>query len=122
VYYWCAPVEAGATTTPDSKHGVFVSTELHENIAPDAEGSCPSWCVGCDDGEAVHANEFEGPILPMRDDEAIARLVQEGDSAPVVELGVNDADGGSACVRLSLAQARELADLLNDLITDAELG
>jgi hypothetical protein len=56
------------------------------------------------------------------DTDVLARLTQDGDAAPTVELGVNDADGGSAAIRMSLAQARELADLLNDLITTAELG
>jgi hypothetical protein len=97
-------------------------TETAPLIAQDAEGSWPSWCVGCDEGEAFHATEFEGPDGIEPDTDAIARLVQEGDAAPVIDLGANDADGDSACVRLSLTQARELADLLNDLIEAAELG
>ena len=97
-------------------------TALCEDIAPDAEDSAPSWCVACDESEAFHATEFDGPDGVEPDTDAVARLVQEGDAEPVIDLGVNDADGDSACVRLSLAQARELADLLNDLITSAELG
>lgn len=85
-----------------------------------AEAAAPSWCVGCDDGEAFHATEFEGPDGAEPGTDVTARLVQEGDAAPVIDLGANDADGDSACVRLSLAQARELADLLNDLIATAE--
>lgn len=82
--------------------------------------SRPSWCVGCDDAEAHHATEFEGPdgIDPGTD--AFARLVQKGDAAPVIDLEANDAGGDSACVRLSLAQARELAGLLNNLVAMAE--
>lgn len=87
--------------------------------AADLTGSCPSWCAGGCDDDAVHATEFEGPVTEP-DTDAIARLVQDGDAAPAVELGVNDADGGSAAVRLSLDKARELADLLNDLVATAE--
>jgi hypothetical protein len=97
-------------------------TELREDIAPEVEDPRPSWCVGCDEGEAFHATEFEGPDGSEPDTDAIARLVQEGDAEPMIDLGANDADGDSACVRLSLAQARELADLLDNLITAAELG
>jgi hypothetical protein len=96
-------------------------TELRNDIATDAEYSCPSWCAGGCDEDGQHVTEFDGPTTEP-DTDAIARLVQDGDATPVVELGVNDADGGSAAVCLSLAQARELADLLNDLITSAELG
>jgi hypothetical protein len=97
-------------------------TDLLDTPAPVDQDSRPSWCVGCDEGEAFHATEFDGPdgIEPGTD--AIARLVQEADAAPVIELGANDADGDSAVVRLSLAQAGSLADLLNDLITSAYLG
>jgi hypothetical protein len=83
--------------------------------------TCPPWCEGGCEDDQVHATEYEGPALEP-DTEAIARLVQEGDAAPQVELGVNDADGDSAGVRLSLAQARELAGLLNDLVATAESG
>jgi hypothetical protein len=87
--------------------------------AADLMDSCPSWCAGGCDEDAVHSTEFEGPVTEP-DTDAIARLVQDGDAAPTVELGVNDADGGSAAVRLPLEQARELAGLLNDLVTTAE--
>jgi hypothetical protein len=108
---------------------MFVSTSLQGEEAVglttatiEAAGltdSCPSWCAGGCDDDAVHATEFEGPVTEP-DTDAIARLVQDGDAAPAVELGVNDADGGSAAVRLSLEQARELAGLLNDLVAAAE--
>jgi hypothetical protein len=97
-------------------------TDLLETPALADEDFCPSWCVGGCDDDALHTNEFEGPSLPVADDEAIVRLVQERNAVPVIELGVNDADGGSALVRLSLDQAEILVDLLNDLIVSARQG
>lgn len=96
-------------------------TVLYDNTNPAADESHP-WCVGCDETEAFHATEFEGPAGFEPDTDAHARLVQEGDAEPVIDLGVNDTDGDSACVRLSLDQAQELADLLNDLIATARLA
>lgn len=98
--------------------------ELREDTAQEAEDSCPSWCCGCDESDTTHVNEYEGVRDTPPDTDVLARLMQDGGAAPTVEIGVNDLDEvpGSAAVRLSLEQARELADLLNDLITAAELG
>lgn len=63
-------------------------TELREDIAPDAEALAPSWCVGCGDGEAFHATEFDGPDGVEPDTDAVARLVQEGDAEPVIEMAM----------------------------------
>jgi hypothetical protein len=93
-----------------------------ETLDQETLDECPSWCCGCDESDTAHVNEYEGVSDTAPDTDVLARLTQDGDAAPTVELGVNDADGGSAAIRMSLAQARELADLLNDLITTAELG
>jgi UPF0042 nucleotide-binding protein len=62
-----------------------MSQTSNKDIAPDTEDSGPSWCVGCDAGEAVHATEFEGPdgIKPGTDckkdidsEDAAARLAE----------------------------------------------
>lgn len=106
---------------PESR-GVIRLTDLFEAPALTDQGTGPSWCVACEPGEPFHATEFEGPSGTEPDTDAIARLVQDGDAAAVVEVGVNDADGDPAVVRLSLEQARELAELLNSLVTDGYLG
>jgi hypothetical protein len=99
-------------------------TDLLETPAPADEDSCPSWCAGGCDEDALHAAEYEGVSDTAPDTDVLARLMQDGDAAPTVQIGVNDPDEmpGSAAVRLSLEQARDLVDLLNDLITAAELG
>jgi hypothetical protein len=104
-------------------------TELREDITPDAEDEwCPggpSWCIGGhddDDPAPVHETEFDGPRGIEADTDVTTRLVQEGSGTPVIELGVNDADGDSALIRLSLDQASELVEFLTRLLTEAELG
>lgn len=91
-----------------------------KDATPVVEESCPAWCEGCDD-DGRHVTDFSS-VYPADEEEALVRLVQDGAAAPVVELGVNDADGDSAALRLSVEQARELADLIDDLIAAAELG
>lgn len=80
--------------------------------AADGEDECPSWCVGCDETETGHANEYEGTSDPAPDSEwhALARTVQDHRGGPVlVELAVLDGDGNEAVVRMTPDQAAELA-------------
>ena len=95
-----------------------MTADLCSDITPDVEDSCPAWCEGCDDS-GMHVTDYEGVDGTGAENEALARLAQEGDGPALVELGVNDADGGTVAIRMSLEKARELADLLNDLVASA---
>ena len=82
-----------------------------------AEIQCPPWCAG--DCGGVHGTEFEGVAGVESDTEVNVRLVQGRDDVPVVELGANDSDGGSALLAMPLDEARKLRDLLNGLLYQA---
>ena len=82
---------------------------------------CPAWCEGCDD-DGVHVTDYAGADGTRPDDGALARLRQEHGGEAEIELGVNDADGDSALMRLTPAGARELAYILLDLADAAQEG
>ena len=94
------------------------NADLCDSITSNVEDSCPAWCEGCDD-DGMHVTDYAGVDGAGPENDALARLRQESDGPALVELGVNDADGGSAAIRMTLEKARELADLLNDLVASA---
>ena len=53
-------------------------TDTSTEMVQDAEDSCPAWCDGCDE-DGAHVTDYEGVDGTEPDNEALARLMQEGD-------------------------------------------